>query len=256
MNRFRTIIVDDEPHARNYLRGLLEEDDEIDIKAELKNGREAIGYLQKEPVDIMFLDIQMPGVSGMDVIQHLPGDPPEVIFTTAFDQYAVEAFEHQALDYLLKPFSDERLFASLDRAKERFCLKERSGLGSQLVSFYEEYQRRSSPHLTEVTIKEKGLERTIVMADVLYIEASSVYALLHTQAGSTLYRMTLHELERQLDPSSFVRIHRSLIVNGRHIDRYKYLSNNRFDIYMSNGKCLTSSRSYKQSIQNFLSQRS
>jgi two-component system, LytTR family, response regulator len=253
MTHIKTIIVDDEPHARRYLSELLIKDDEIEILALLKNGREAIDFLSNNKVDLVFLDIHMPGVNGLEVMKRLPeSNKPLVIFTTAYDQYAITAFESEALDYLLKPFDIQRLNKSLIKIKRQLKLHEKSTLHEKISQLYENFQDSKSPFITEFILKEKGFEKTIKCKDILWIASSSVYVELNTTTANHLYRVTLNELESQL-PEAFMRIHRSLIVNLDKIVKTKYLGNNTYELNMQNGATLISSRSYKSKIMERLS---
>lgn len=252
--KIKTIIVDDEPHARRYLGDLLKEDDELEVLAALKNGREALAFLDEQQVDLIFLDIHMPGINGLDVMRQLPeGNAPFIIFTTAYDQYAITAFEAHALDYLLKPFDNQRLKKSTDRVKEQLSLRKESDLHQQMVRLYQDFQDAKSPQVTEFVIKERGFEKVVKTKDILWIEANSVYAELHTAQGKDLYRVALNLLEKEL-PREFLRIHRSLIVNTSHVTKTVYQNNNTYRFSMQNGHELVSSRSYKPEIMNKLGQ--
>lgn len=248
MKKIKTIIVDDEPHARRYLSELLIQDLEIEILATLKNGREAIEFLTNNEADLVFLDIHMPGINGLEVVKQLPENrKPIVIFTTAYDQYAIKAFEEDALDYLLKPFDNQRLKKSLERIKTQLTLHQQSDLNEKISALYENFQDSQSSFLTEFILKDKGFERALKCKDIEWIEASSVYAELNTKTKKHLYRIAMNELESQLPPS-FMRIHRSLIVNTEMVLRTKYLNNNTYELHMESGVVLVTSRSYKSQI--------
>lgn len=248
----KTIIVDDEPHARRYLSDLLKADEEIELLDELKNGREALAYLESHTVDLVFLDIHMPGVNGLEVIQQIPaGNTPFIVFTTAYDQYAITAFEASAMDYLLKPFDKQRLAKSLDRVKEQLELRKDADFHQKMLSLYQDFQDARSPQLTEFIIKDRGFEKVIKATEILWIEASSVYAELHTENERHLYRVALNLLDKELS-TDFLRVHRSIIVNTMHIHKTSYLNNNTYRFRMSNGKDLISSRSYKADIMHRL----
>ncbi len=250
--RIRTIIADDEPHARRYLSDLLRADEEMELLAELKNGRETLAYLEGHQVDLVFLDIHMPGINGIEVLQRIPqGKMPIVVFTTAYDQYAITAFEASAMDYLLKPFDQKRLVKSLDRVKEQLELRKESDFHKKMLSLYRDYQDARSPQLTEFVIKDRGFEKVVKAKDILWIEANSVYAELHTESNKYLYRVALNLLDTQLS-SDFLRIHRSIILNTGHITKTSYLNNNTYQFTMANGKELISSRSYKTDIMQRL----
>lgn len=242
------IIVDDEPHARRYLKELLEKDSEVEIKAIFHNGREAIEFLKQGDSDLLFLDIHMPGIDGMTVAKLLTGNPTLIIFTTAFDHHAAEAFEVEAFDYLLKPFDDKRLENVLSRVKEHLKKSKELELSSKVQELYQEYRDSSSPHLTSLEIKERGLIRKIQLKDVICFESSSVYILIHEQSKKSLYRTSMNLLEHQISPEEFVRIHRSFIINRKLVSNVTYLNNSTFKFEMKNGATFTSSRSYYDRI--------
>ncbi len=246
------LIVDDEPHARRYIRSLLTKDVEVEVTGECKNGREALEFIKNKKPDLVMLDIQMPGISGIEVAEELKSTDSIVIFTTAYDQYALKAFEAEALNYLLKPFDEKHFFEALNKAKELIQLKQQAKFNEKIMRLYKDYNKSQEPHLTEFKIKEKGLDRIIKVNDILYLEARSVYIIIHTTNDAILYRAALGILEQQLS-SNFLRIHRSYIINIDKIKDYKYLNNSTFRFYFFNNKSVTSSRSYKNEIRFKLS---
>ncbi len=196
----RVAIVDDEPLARQVVRLLLANDRELTVVGEC-SGVDAAELIAREKPDILFLDIQMPEVDGFDVLERVGADTvPAIVFVTAYDEYALRAFEVHALDYLLKPFDDRRFFAALSRAKELVRAKTPSTFVRRFL----------------VRTRDKVL--FLKTDDLEWIEAADYYASLHAGGKSYLLRQTMAELERQLDPAKFVRVHRSAIVN---IDRVK-----------------------------------
>lgn len=196
----KVVIVDDEPLARQVVRILLENDRELTIAGEC-SGVDAAEVIGRERPDILFLDIQMPEVDGFDVLERVGADAvPAVVFVTAYDEYALRAFEVHALDYLLKPFDDRRFFAALSRAKEQVRAKSPSAFVRRFL----------------VRTRDKVL--FIKSDDLEWIEAADYYVSLHAGGKSYLLRQTMAEIERQLDPGKFVRVHRSAIVN---LDRVK-----------------------------------
>jgi two-component system LytT family response regulator len=198
----KVVIVDDEPLARQVVRILLENDREVNVAGEC-SGVEAAEVIRRERPDIVFLDIQMPEVDGFDVLERVGADTvPAIVFVTAYDEYALRAFEFHALDYLLKPFDDRRFFAALSRAKEHVRAKTPS-----TSSFTRRFLVRT---------REKVL--FIKADDLEWVEAADYYVSLHAGGKSYLLRQTMAEIERQLDPAKFVRVHRSAIVN---LDRVK-----------------------------------
>lgn len=245
--RLSILIADDEPHARRYIKDLLAKDGEVEVTYECKNGQEVFNFLKNLKPSIIFLDINMPGISGVEVAEKLKSSPSLLIFSTAYDQYALKAFEVQAFDYLLKPYDEERFSEVLERAKEVLIQREQAAFGEKFEALYSEYQQSTTPHLSQFIVKEKGLQRTIHVTEVLYIEASAVYAELHLEVGKVLYRTSLNLLEQQL-PVNFIRVHRSYILNSSFIQSYKYLQNSTYLITMKNGDVVISSRKYKERI--------
>src|SRR6186997_1494863 len=214
-DKIRTLIVDDEPLARRNLRLLLEQDSQIEILEECRNGREAVKAINTLSPDLIFLDIQMPEMDGFDVLAHVgPEQIQAIIFVTAFDQYALKAFDVHALDYLLKPFDDERFARALERAKS----------SKRLFALLEEREseRKGSTqeekYLTRLMIKASNRMVLLKVGDIDFIEADGNYAKLHVGRKAHLLREKMHDLEGRLDPGKFVRIHRSVIVN---LDRIK-----------------------------------
>lgn len=250
---YSVLIVDDEHHARRYLKELLSEDQELIILGEYKNGEEALRFLKNQTPDFLFLDIKMPGTSGMTVAEKIRNKDCQIIFTTAYNQYAVKAFEAEALDYLLKPFTKSRLQKVIQRAKSNIQNYRKLEVNDRILGLLERFARQSKPnvYLQEFVIKVRGLELAIKTSDVLYLQSSSVYVVLITAQKSHLYRSALALLAKQLPPS-FSRIHRSVIVNRDHIRSHKYLNNNRFQFQMSNGDILISSKAYKADIASWL----
>jgi len=195
----RVVVADDEPIARATLEKLLGEDDEIELAAVCKNGAETVSAVREESPDLLFLDVHMPGLGGFEVIEELGDEkPPVVVFVTAYDAYALRAFDVQAVDYLLKPFDDDRFRSALERAKERV--------------------RRDAPEpVQRLSIHREGRIEVIDVRDVVWIEAADQYVKLHTASGVHLMRESMTQLERMLDPRRFLRVHRSVIVALDHI---------------------------------------
>ena len=251
--KIRTLIVDDEPLARRNIRLLLEKDPQIEILEECRNGLEAIKAINTHSPDLIFLDIQMPELDGFDVLQHVgPEHIHAIIFVTAFDQYALKAFEVHALDYLLKPFDDERFANALRRAKMQIEAREIDRLSKRLIALLEEREsNRKTPqdkYLTRVMIKASGRMVLVKVEEIDFIEADGNYAKLHVGRKSHLLREKMNDLEGQLDPEKFVRIHRSTIVN---VDRIKEMHphfNGDYIVVLGDGRRLRLSRSRREKI--------
>lgn len=257
MKHIRTIIVDDEPAARSRIARLLGQDPEIEVIDECRNGHEATEAVHKLRPDLMFLDVQMPGMDGFQVMDNLKplrgsGLMPFVVFVTAHDQYALKAFNVNAVDYLLKPYDDERFHTSLDKAKKFIDMRMNSKLTGKLMDLMREHMHASSEYTESFTIKDKGRERKIAVDDLIYLRAEGNYLCLQLKDRHFLHRMTMNAVETELDPTRFLRIHRSYIVNLSQVRATRYSGNNEFIFTMSNNERIVSGRSYKESIAQVL----
>ena len=260
--KIRTLIVDDEPLARRNLRLLLEKDRQIESVDECRNGREAVKAINTLSPDLIFLDIQMPEMDGFDVLARVgPERIQAIIFVTAFDQYALKAFEVHALDYLLKPFDDERFAKALERAKSQIEAREIEKLSKRLVALLEEREteRKGSlqqkNYLTRLMIKVAGRVMLLKVDDIDFIEADGNYAKLHVGRKAHLLREKMHDLQSRLDPAKFVRIHRSIIVN---LDRIKEMHphfNGDYVVVLEDGRQLRLSRTRREHLEARLSHR-
>ena len=244
----RTVVVDDEPLAREWVRQQLSGDKEIEIVAECEDGFKAVQTIDRLRPDLLLLDVQMPGLDGFAVLSMLEGGPPPaVIFITAFDRYALRAFEVFALDYLLKPVSPERLHKALERSKQRFERKMTEDTAGQLVDLLREVRR----YPDWLLIKTEGRSHFVRVKDIDWIESNRNNVLLHVGPMSHLYHDTTSGIESKLDPRRFLRIHRSTIV---HIDRIKELHpwfNGDYQVVLKDGTKLTMSSSYRQKLKAF-----
>tara|TARA_R110001632_G_scaffold34766_2_gene88145 strand:+ start:6794 stop:7552 length:759 start_codon:yes stop_codon:yes gene_type:complete len=246
------LIVDDEPHARRYLKEILKSESDVVVIGECKNGQEALNFIKNKVPNIIFLDVQMPGMTGIEVASKIKNTEAFVIFTTAYDQYALKAFEVNALDYLLKPFEEKRFQEVLQKAIQTIGRTQQAAFSGKFMQLYRDYNQSLSPHITSFEIKEKGVVRDIKTSDVFCIESSAVYVMLHLNDGSVLYRAALNLLEEQL-PTNFIRVHRTFIINIEYIESYKYLNNNTYSFTLKNGLVVISSRRYKDPISKVLS---
>lgn len=219
--RLRAIIADDEPLARERLRLLLSGDDEVEVAAECRNGREVVQALRANPVDVLFLDIQVPGSTGFDVVEQIGASRmPVTVFVTAHNHYALKAFEVHALDYLTKPIEPERLQATLVRVKERVASKSALMAQEQLKSIFENLTQNSPAQrkFPQRFLVHNGTKDVLVAVDeVEWIEAADYYSCLHVGTKSFLLREPIKQLAASLDPVRFVRVHRSAIVNINHV---------------------------------------
>lgn len=262
MPKIRAIIVDDEKPARHRLRELLERQPEIAIVSECANGEDAVLKIGELKPDLLFLDIQMPGLDGFGVVNQIgAAQMPATIFVTAYDQYALKAFEVSALDYLLKPFSDERFERSLARVLSFIRTQQRGELNQRILALLEQVQpnhakqpaNTASP-LDCLIIKNGGRVIFLQVEEIDWIEAAGVYVELHAGKKTLLHRISLGELEAKLDARRFIRIHRSAIVNLQKIKELHPHSHGDFLVVMHDGTELKLSRSYRQKVEASLGQ--
>lgn len=259
LEKIRTLIVDDEPLARRNLRLLLERDPQIEIIGECRNGREAVQAVNKLSPDLIFLDIQMPEMDGFDVLASVGAEQIQaIIFVTAFDQYALKAFEVHALDYLLKPFDDVRFQKALEQAKSQIEQKALNRISGKLLALLEERESKREQraprktYLTRLMVKLASRVVLLKVNEIDWIEADGNYAKLHIGKKSHLLREKMHDLEAQLNPQRFVRIHRSIIVN---LDRIKEMHphfNGDYIVVLEDGVQLKLSRSRREHLETRL----
>jgi two-component system, LytTR family, response regulator len=253
--KIKVLIVDDEPLAREGIRLLLEKDAQIEIVGECANGGEVLAQTARHKPELVFLDIQMPEVDGFAFLADLEvKNLPVIVFVTAFDQYAVRAFEAQALDYLLKPFSDKRFSQVLERAKQQIADK-RAGrynleLRKILRNLREKNDKSEKRYLDRVFIKLGNRYLTISLDEVWWIEAADYYSTLHQKEKSYLLRESLKELETALNPDDFLRIHRSIIVNIKRIREIQVAEPGNAFVVLENGKKLKISRRRYSAVQS------
>lgn len=246
--KLRAIIADDEPLARERLRACLARDNDIEIVAECADGVEAIEAIDRHRPDLLFLDIEMPGASGFDVLQAVGVDRATgVIFVTAYDQHALRAFEYHAIDYLLKPFSTERFEEALAHAKARLRTEPPDVLKEQLLSLLGDI-KGSSSYLKRVVVKTDGRIVLLRVEKIEWIEAAGNYVTLHAGSASYLIRQTMNDIESRLDPKQFLRIHRSTIVNVEFIKEMEPLFHGDLSVHLTNGQRLSLSRNYRDRI--------
>jgi two-component system, LytTR family, response regulator len=233
--RIHALVVDDESLARRNLTVLLREDPDIASVAECESGLEAIEQIRKSKPDLVFLDVQMPECGGFDLLELLGSDlSSTIIFVTAYDKYALRAFEAGALDYLLKPFDDARFARALNRAKDRLA-----------------HYARSRPGPAErLVVKSRGQALFLNVADVDWIEAAGYYACVHVGADTHIIRRTLLELERDLGDEAFIRIHRSIIVNLDRIRGLELQSGGEYEVVLKSRVRLQVSRRFRKRLQD------
>ena len=248
----RTLVVDDEPLARGVIREMLEDDPEVEIIGECINGREAIAAIEELSPDLLFLDVQMPELGGFAVLEALKTERlPFVIFVTAYDQYAVRAFEVHALDYLLKPFDRERFEAAWQRAKNQIKKERETEREQRILALLEEL-KAGPKYLERLVVKTGGRVFFEDTDDIYWIEAEGNYVRVHNEQKSYLLRETISGLEAQLDPKKFLRIHRSAIVKIDRIQELQPWFHGEYRVILHNGTQLTLSRNYRENLQEVL----
>lgn len=269
MTPLSAIIVDDEHLARRGLSVRLQQFPEVDVIAECANGEEALAAIARLSPDLLFLDIQMPGMDGFAVVERLQGDDmPQVIFVTAYNEYAVDAFKVHATDYVLKPIEDDRLHEAVQRAivqreqrdssrgKEKLVRLIMSITGENadgIEALVEEGGDSAAESWPEkITVKDGNDIQFIRVADIAWVDAAGDYMCIHAAGKTHIMRITMRQLEGMLNPLQFLRVHRSTIVNNRVITGAQTLNNGEYLLNLEGGTQLKVSRSYKDRIRDFL----
>jgi two-component system LytT family response regulator len=250
----RTLIVDDEPLARERLRTLLQQESDIEILGECGDGRQAVSAITEHAPDLVFLDIQMPGMDGFGVLQSITDRPlPGVIFVTAYDQYALQAFEVHALDYLLKPFTARRFQKALSRARQdvRHDTPNETPVERRLLNLLDDLggERR---YTKRIVVKSSGRIHFVKVDEIDWVEAEGNYVRLHIGAHSHLLRETMKGMEAALDPDRFIRIHRSTIVNTERIKELQPLFHGEYAVLLYDGTRLVASRGPENRLRRML----
>ncbi len=248
----RTLIVDDEALARDGVRIHLQQQPDFEVVGEAEDGTAAVNAIRELDPDVVFLDVQMPGLDGFGVLRELGAAAlPEIVFVTAYDQFALQAFEAHALDYLLKPFDAERFGASLDRVRRQLTSRRRASVDDRLAALLADLDQR--PQFLERVAVRSGSRIVILRtADIDWIEAAANYVKLHANGRSYLLRETMSGIERSLDPERFLRIHRSTIVNLDRVRELEPLFQGDYLVLLQDGTRLTSSRGYRDNMQRLL----
>jgi two-component system LytT family response regulator len=264
MDPIRTLIVDDEPLARENLQIRLRDETDFEVVGECRNGREALAVIAARRPELLFLDIRMPDMDGFAVLEQIPAETmPAVVFVTAHDRFAIEAFRVHALDYLLKPFDEERFAETLDICRQRiaelrrlprrepcFLLSEGQGAGTGSAE-----RATRGPHVSRLVIKCRGRVFFIRVRELDWVQAYGDYVRLHTGERSYLLRRTMNEMEARLDPRVFARISRSSIVNLDRIREFQPLSRGEHRVRLAGGQELKLTRSYRGKLESVLGDR-
>jgi two-component system, LytTR family, response regulator len=250
MEKIRTLIVDDEPLARERLVDLLHGDPEIEIAGECGDGLAAVAAIEDHKPDLIFLDVQMPELDGFGVLEAIELKPV-IVFVTAYDLYALRAFEVHALDYLLKPFDRERFDKALQRAKHQIDRERAGAVNQELIALLADLKARPKP-LERLVIKAGGRVFFLRVDEIDWIEAAANYVKLHVGKESHLQRETINGLAAKLDPDKFLRIHRSIIVNLERVKELQPWFHGDYVVIMQDGTQLNSSRNYREQLRKLL----
>ncbi|MFN2445488.1 MAG: LytR/AlgR family response regulator transcription factor [Vicinamibacterales bacterium] len=252
MSKIRTMVVDDEPVARERMVSLLQQEQDIELVGECADGQQAINAIQANHPDLVFLDVQMPACDGFRIIQQVGADRmPAVVFVTAYDEYALRAFEVHAIDYLLKPFGRDRFQQTLQHAREHLERQRAGDLGRRLLALVHDLKPEPQK-LDRLVVKSGGRVFFLRTDDIDWIEAAGNYVRLHLGEEAHLFRETMNNMEGRLDLHRFVRIHRSHIVNTDRIKELQPWFNGEYVVVLQNGTRLTLSRGYRERLQERL----
>ncbi|KAA1194075.1 response regulator transcription factor [Pseudohalioglobus sediminis] len=267
MNNLSAIIVDDESLARRGLALRLQQIPGVDVVSECANGREALEAIAAHSPDLVFLDIQMPGMDGFDVVRKLQaGQMPMIIFVTAFDQYAVEAFKVHAVDYVLKPIDDDRLHEAIDRAVAHHSQEESERTKQRLMELMMGLTGASASSIEEMAQAQRGLPQwpdklvikdgadihLVKIDDIHWIDAAGDYMCVHADGETHIMRITMKQLEAMLNPARFLRVHRSTLVNTDYISGAQTLGNGEYMLSLEGGAQLKVSRGYRARVRELL----
>ena len=249
----RAIVADDERLARQKLRVLLGSEPQVEVVAECSNGEQTVSAIRSFRPDMLFLDIQMPDLDGFAVLSEISSEQmPQVVFTSAYDQYAIRAFEAHALDYLLKPFDQDRLHAAIERASAEIQKSKDQELTNrvlELLSSVKSQKRRIPEFDKRLAIRTSGRVVFLNLDEVHWVEAAANYVRLHTGKDSCLFRETISHVSARLNPAQFVRIHRSTMVNVRSIKELIPVNSGEYVVVLHSGKELSCSRGYRANLQ-------
>jgi two-component system, LytTR family, response regulator len=250
--KIRTLVVDDEPLARERVRTLLEAQDGIDMVGECADGPQAVEAIQAKDPELVFLDVQVPELDGIGVVERVGVEKmPVVVFVTAYDQYALQAFEVHAVDYLLKPFDEERFLKAMARARQAVEARRAGVVNERLYALIRDLKAPAG-YLERLVVKTSGRLFFLRVEEVDWIESSGNYVCLHVGEEGHLLRETMSGVEAKLDPARFIRIHRTSIVNIDRIKELLPLFHGEYDVVLRNGRTLTLSRGYRDRLQGLL----
>ena len=260
-NRVRALIVDDEELGRRLLRSFLASDDEVEVIGEAASASEARRKISEQQPDLLFMDIEIPGGNGIELVREITEPMPYVIFVTAHPEFALPAFEFQAVDYLVKPVERKRFVASVLRAKRRLAEHRVAGLAMQFAGAAAgmngdkdgEPAPAAAKYANQMTIRVRRRMFSLEVGDISWIQGASQYCRVHTKTGEYLLSRTLASLECELDPKRFFRIHRSAIVNAAHVREVRSSGDGRYNIYLHGGQALPMGRARREMLERLLS---
>jgi two-component system LytT family response regulator len=254
LESIRVLVVDDETPARQRITDVLRKDSSVVALIEATDGLSAVEIIRNQLPDLVFLDVQMPEMDGLEVISAVgPERMPLTVFVTAYDQHAVHAFEANALDYLLKPFSDERFDATMARVKTRLDERSIRDFGQRLMRIAATTSSEDV-RLDRLVVKSRGTTRFVPVVDIDWIEAAGVYVNLHIAGKEMLYRAALNDLAGRLDPMRFVRVHRSAIVNIESVVQLEPIAHGEFEVVLKDGSRSKISRTFRTQLEKRLGQ--
>lgn len=254
MRKIKTLVVDDEPLARARICKLLKTYDYISLLGECRNGKEALRQISDYRPDLVFLDIQMPDFNGFDVLAKMDKSKlPFIIFVTAYDQYALKAFDVHAVDYLLKPYDNDRFGRALEHARRQILTKDQAALHHRMLNVLQEFEQQHLPENLKLEVKDRGKSLTVNMLDVQLVEAQGNYLQLYLADTNYLIRQTLQAFEESAKGHPFLRIHRSVLINTNYLTGKRYDGNGQYHFSLKNSRQVQSSRSFRDEIERYFS---
>ncbi|OEK00831.1 hypothetical protein BFP97_04595 [Roseivirga sp. 4D4] len=257
-NKISVLIADDEPVARQVISHFLQKEDDFEVVAECGDGLDTIEKIESLKPQLVFLDIEMPEISGIELISQLNAPLPTIVFVTAYNKYAVQAFEENALDYILKPFDEERFSKALIRIRDKFKARINSEANKldDLLSVFEEILigKGDSKYLKKVGCKHRGVIKFVPVEEVIWVESEGAFCKLHLSKGMQITNLSIKQLEGLLDPTTHLRIHKSHMVNVDQIDSIEPYFHGEYMINLKAGKTLKLSRGYKDRLEFILNQ--
>lgn len=257
-NKVNVLIVDDEPVARQIIQQFLSEENGFNVIGEAGDGVDALNKIETLKPELVFLDIQMPEITGIELIGNLTDPIPLIVFVTAYDRYAVQAFEENALDYILKPFDQNRFSKSIERVRQRLTTTsdEPSGQLNDVLNAMEKLLAREGKpkYLKKIGCKQKGVIKLVQVSDIVWVESEGAFCKLHTTNGIQLTNMSIKHLEEVLDPNTHPRIHKSHIINVDQIESMEPYFHGEYMINLKGGQTLKLSRGYKDKLDRILNQ--